>query len=288
MALSNGQEIVSPGLRGAFFIDTFRPSIQIPSVTGDVIIRIQNETGVAPAQFIEATIVQGAFIGARASGRVDFDADALIYLRIVQTDGVADGLQVPLETVSLEFLGGDTFTTLSLVNEYRGKDPTADQSVIDNLVVQVTEAMRRYMGRRLNQEVTVAESHDGSGTDALFVNIKPLVSVSEIRVDDEVVDAGDYVLGLDEGLIFLTSNSFGKGRRNVEIDYTGGYQELPADIVKAATKQVVYEQLLTGKNGRIGERSTVLQDGGQSNYVVAAWYPGVAEIMDNYVEKSIF
>jgi hypothetical protein len=115
-----------------------------------------------------------------------------------------------------------------------------------------------------------------------------LVSVSELRVDDEVVDAADYVLGLDEGLIFLSDSSFAAGRRNVEIDYTGGYQELPADIVIAATKQVAYEHLLTGKNGRLGERSTVLQDGGQSNYVVAAWYPGVAEIMDRYRELSVF
>jgi hypothetical protein len=175
-----------------------------------------------------------------------------------------------------------------LVNTYRGKEADADQEVIEGLVAQVTEAMRRYMGRRLNQEIVAPERHDGTGTDALTVKIKPIVSVSELRIDDEVIDSDDYVLAQDEGLIFLKDSTFTAGRRNVEVDYTGGYQEIPADIVKAATKQVVFEHLMTGPNGRLGERSTVLQDGWQHNYVVAAWYPGVTEIMDQYRELSIF
>ena len=271
MPLSNGQEIINTGLRQAFFIDTFRPSIQVPSNTGDVIIRIQNESGTSPAQFIQATIPEGLTFGDRVNGRIDFVADALIYLRIIQEDGFADGLQVPLEVVGVEFIGLDDFTTASLVNAYRGKDADADLAVLEDLIAQVTEAMRSYMGRRMNQEVVVAEKHDGSLTDALTVKIKPLVTVEELRIDDEVIPAADYVLGLAEGLVFLKDVKYGAGRRNVEIDYTGGFLELPADLVLAATKQVIYEHLLTGKNGRIGERSTVLQDGGQLHNVGRTW-----------------
>jgi hypothetical protein len=117
--LTAGQEILSPGIRQAFYVDTFRPELQIPSVTGDVIIRVQNESGANPSQYIEATITAGQQIGTRASGRVDFVADGIIYIRVIQTDGVADGIQIPLEVVGVEYLGLDGFTSLSLVVSFR-------------------------------------------------------------------------------------------------------------------------------------------------------------------------
>jgi len=93
-----------------------------------------------------------------------------------------------------------------------------------------------WMGRKLGGSATyTAEKHDGDGSDTLFVDHPPIVSVSALTIDDASMGASSYeVYGAYIRLTSLADSAlfaaiagplvyFPVGAQNISITYVGGY-----------------------------------------------------------------
>jgi len=85
-----------------------------------------------------------------------------------------------------------------------------------------------------------------------------ITSLDRISVLGEDISAADYEVDLDIGLVEAVGR-FPMGRNNIEVDYTYGYENSPADLVISAYELVSYFKkgnFSTSKTYSNGESST--------------------------------
>lgn len=77
----------------------------------------------------------------------------------------------------------------------------------------------------------------------LFVDEYPIVAVASLHDDvdrvfgsTDLIATGDYIVSGDDGMVELYDDetSFAKGKRNIKIIYTGGYNTMPYSVSLAA------------------------------------------------------
>jgi len=125
------------------------------------------------------------------------------------------------------------------VKLYLGLTGGAYDDLLDLLIPAASEAIENFCGRRFNEEA-YTEYYDGGGYSRLVLTHRPVESVAGIWddvnrnfTDDHLLDADDYVLDSDRGLIQLLSGSFTDGVRNVKVTYTAGESSVPTDVAQA-------------------------------------------------------
>jgi len=89
-----------------------------------------------------------------------------------------------------------------------------------------------------------AYSIDGNGTESVFLNDWPIVEVLELKVDDHLIDADDYVLYSQAGYIRLKNAGrdiftgfpgvFPEDAQNIEIYGFFGFEDVPEEVKEAA------------------------------------------------------
>lgn len=143
------------------------------------------------------------------------------------------------------------YCTLAEVKAHFGFDASKD-TVITAALPRVTALFNAAWDRDLRQ-TDYTEELDGLGSQFLFVAQKPIVTVTSVKEDETLIDAGDYVIYRARGEIKLTSafetgrgivGTFPRGDLNMEVIYTAGYKlegaisgneiALPKDINIAA------------------------------------------------------
>jgi len=130
---------------------------------------------------------------------------------------------------------------------------------------------------------TYTESYDGDGTTTLFVDHKPIVSVTSLAIDD--ISAGtentDYFVYLKEGYIQLYGYKFNGGFKNIDIVYKAGYgaarANVPRPLALALKKWVaaVYK-------GEIVDYSQRFEEGAYVNLAKGYMPPDVKAILGKY------
>lgn len=133
------------------------------------------------------------------------------------------------------------------------------------------EELRRLTGQNFNEgETTVLL--DGSNTRSLILPQAPVSEIASVKVNDELVDAGDYVV-TDGGVLrrvkvngtALSSWSTGWpwGAMNVEVAYSHGFDEVPRDLRMLALTLAgrIYEQGIVKQETVGGSTSTFSVDG---------------------------
>ena len=150
--------------------------------------------------------------------------------------------------------------------------------------------MQSYMRRNIISQNIIAEKHDTRGDrDLITLDEFPIITPPAVvmRFNGTVIDATTYEVDAPTGELIQVKNgsstSWAAGRRAYEIDYFGGYSQVPEDLIKAATKQTVHEFLQTreGEN-RLSLRGVIVETGGDGQYMIGRWVPGVRETMDLY------
>ena len=117
--------------------------------------------------------------------------------------------------------------------------PTA-QTGKDALLIELLDAynnkIENYLGVALIN-VAYTESYDGDGSDSLFLNHYPIISVTSLSIDGtalSVVADADFYIYADTGLIKLDSATFTTtDYRNVDIVYTAGHGAAIANVPDA-------------------------------------------------------
>ena len=118
-----------------------------------------------------------------------------------------------------------------------------DETIADpnSLAVKITldsacQKIRTYLGQTINLVEDDIEIHSGSGRRKIRLRERPVRSVSEVKIDDVVMDPTTYNVR-DAIVTFTDTDTWTQGDDNVSVTYTHGYDlaepsdiNVPADI----------------------------------------------------------
>jgi len=124
----------------------------------------------------------------------------------------------------------------------RGVDPTAaDDVAVEQALARATVVIDAFCGRDFwKREETY--KLDGKGKAALFIDDRPVIKVSRLKVDGQIVQSKSFVLYNDAGYIRLNdglsifayrSGVFPEGVQNIEVRGFFGYEEPPPEVKEA-------------------------------------------------------
>jgi hypothetical protein len=157
---------------------------------------------------------------------------------------------------------GTLYTSKSKVATYLGVD--ADK-IQDDWIEWATYYIDLYCNY-IFREKTVTEKYDinKSGQSVLFLDNFPVVSVTTITNDGELMDSDDYLIYEGEGIIKLADDFVGNiynvgafvyGRQKVVVTYKYGRSSVPDEIEWAATviaSQIAFTSLVNSGEIKFG------------------------------------
>jgi hypothetical protein len=133
-----------------------------------------------------------------------------------------------------------TLTTLSAVRGYLGlSEGDGHDALLEALIGRVSDGIARYVGQDLALQ-SYEESHDG-GSEAVILLRRPVESVWALSDDDAPLDADEYALYREAGVIRRKSGAFAAGEQTVAVGYLAGYSPLPGDVEQAAVEWVAHK-----------------------------------------------
>lgn len=130
----------------------------------------------------------------------------------------------------------DPFIDRQDLSDYLGRTVTADAGALI-AVDAACEICRTVSEQSFNKVTNQTIVVDGTGTDALLLPQRPVSTVTSVLVGADTVT--DYMVS-DNGLLVrrftdasqaaLTALVWPKGRLNITIRYTHGYDDVPTDV----------------------------------------------------------
>lgn len=105
-------------------------------------------------------------------------------------------------------------------------------------IVEATEAIRNYCHQIIERVADDVITLDCAGGGRLFLPELPVVEVTEVIEDDEILTPGadeDYQLG-QCGILHRAGCNWKAGVQIIQITYTHGYDDLPDDLIAVATR----------------------------------------------------
>ena len=135
-------------------------------------------------------------------------------------------------------------TTLDDVKNFYGitGDKPEDNDLIEDLIDRFTSIFLNYCGRTSFSGTQYTDYLDGDGY-YLFPEQTPITSVSGIWDDsnwlwaDSALDATTYRIANYNSIVALTP--FTKGKNNIKIIYTAGFNPIPGDLKQVLIEEVV-------------------------------------------------
>ena len=203
--------------------------------------------------------------------------------------------------------GGTTPDSSPLVWTDQGNSiATIAQEIIDGW----TEAVYWITGRTspmLTEPTEFTETYNGSGSDVLYLKNVPILSVASLGVSgvgfsvSAAFGQAGFFVQQDGKSIALRSGGgsgypfpagagrcmnykFARGRGNVQITYTAGYDGCPADLYLLSLKQC---SVFLQKRLREDEASHMIPQSGQTNYRAWATQPEVLQFLQPYIRTAM-
>jgi len=138
------------------------------------------------------------------------------------------------------------------------------------LINAVSTAAERYYAKRPLRQRQITRTVDGDGSDMIMLSAYPVDEASvDVRVDSTrvfaVSTAVDVLVYEDTGIIIRDVGTFPVGRQNIRLDYIGGYDPVPLDLVMACAESVAYQRGRLQQNGA-GIRSMSAPNGINTTY----------------------
>ena len=115
--------------------------------------------------------------------------------------------------------------------------------VIDDLITRVSDRFHKYCGISSFHSTTYTEYYSGQGTQELFLDQRPIISITSIKQDSEWAFGSDSTFASDnyaiqDDRVVLKDNVFSSGVRNLQVIYTAGYATIPTDLKQACIEEV--------------------------------------------------
>lgn len=127
-------------------------------------------------------------------------------------------------------------TTLAKLKQYLGITSTNDDAMLTELLASAEAFVLSYIDTNIEVQ-PFSERYNGTGSTGLVPDHTPIQSVTSLKVDGMVISPsaahGQPGYFFDSTMIVLRGYKFTRGRLNVELSYTAGYPQVPADVTQA-------------------------------------------------------
>lgn len=136
--------------------------------------------------------------------------------------------------------------------------PAPDDPQLLRLISAASAFIESWLSRSLGTQ-SYREWRDGTGRELLVFGNGPVQSVQLVRVNGKDIPPASSPTGygyrFDRNVLLLQGELFARGRRNIELQYTAGYDTVPADLEQACLECVA---LRYRERERIGHQSKSL------------------------------
>jgi uncharacterized phiE125 gp8 family phage protein len=174
-------------------------------------------------------------------------------------------------------------TTLASVKAYIGMTGTTDDALIGQLIGAYSQAVCSMLNRVILSG-PVEIWRDGRGGRTLSLPDYPVTDIVLLEIDGQAIPAqagyGQAGYRFTDTKIILDGYRFTVGSGNVHVDFTAGYDEVPADIQQAVNELVA---LRYKERDRIGHRSKSLA-GETVSFITAALPDSVKAVLAQYAQ----
>jgi len=149
-------------------------------------------------------------------------------------------------------LADNALTTLDRLKQYIGIDlaDTSQDFKLELLINSASQEIENIIGRKLKKAQRI-EKYKGNNKLRFQVKNYPLISINEIKLNNEIVDSTKYDFeenGIIEGtrpwyadgLYSGVTPNLAQRKKNIEIDYVAGYV-LPKDETQQEARTLPYD-----------------------------------------------
>jgi hypothetical protein len=133
-------------------------------------------------------------------------------------------------------------TTLEKVKQFGQIEEFESDLLLLRMIRSASEAIEKYCSRRF-ESVSLVEVRDGTGTRKMVMRHIPVTAVASVTINGQVIPPRPSAMGygytFDDLAIKLTGYTFTEGSDNVQVAYTAGLVDVPADVDLACCEMVV-------------------------------------------------
>lgn len=189
------------------------------------------------------------------------------------------------------------YTTKAIVSAF-SQIPEADLS--DSYIEWVEKLIDNFTDTTYTGTTTYTETYSGDDTGILPLKHKPIVSVSDLSVDDADFTSSDYKV-YDEHIELVSTTQtevsnalyrasvFPVGEKNISVTYIAGSAIVPKNVELAATQMVALIAMINKREGSDAslKYSKTTRNDGDSNTVTETYglQSGLNSIMKAYLQK---
>lgn len=161
-------------------------------------------------------------------------------------------------------LSANALTTVATMEDELGITAGSATARLERLIAVASDIIERYCARKFGKATAIVENVKGQGGNLLILSRSPIIQVSSIKLDGELVDPATYELKTEHkaaGMVWRdagwawTASSFnamtpvdaaGMEKRSYEVTYDAGYvlpkensgRDLPYDLEQACIELV--------------------------------------------------
>lgn len=157
---------------------------------------------------------------------------------------------------------------------------TKYDGALQRLITACSGMMLRYM-ERLIAQADYRHNMDGPGSDMLVLPNYPIARVSSIAVDGVAVPTSNISHDSKRTIYLDGAYRFARGRNNIALRYTAGYDTVPVDLAQACIDTVA---LRWRERDRIGQSSKGMA-GETTTFSLADFPRQVITLMDTYKNR---
>lgn len=185
-----------------------------------------------------------------------------------------------------------------LAADYIGTQDTGQDEALGRICARAQGLIEGYLRRALEAQQYIDEVQDGTGESWFYLAHRPLITISELTINDISIDLTTLNLYLEPAKVDVDF-TISQGKQNIIITYWAGYvgdvvppafaglvyPELPK-VIEEAMYQVAHQLWL--KSGLSGQARQGLAsrggDGGTTTYLPRLLDPEMIESLHQYRE----
>lgn len=137
-------------------------------------------------------------------------------------------------------LATNALTTLDAVKGYLkiNYDQFTDDETLEELINACSTAIENYCRRKFKVQ-SHDEEYDGTGKKYLLLEQYPVTTITSVSINGVLLHPTEYKVKKSNGLLLRTNGFWPVGDININVVYTAGLSEIPADLELACKHWVM-------------------------------------------------
>ena len=186
-------------------------------------------------------------------------------------------------------------TTLQAVKDWAEVKGAGDDAIIQAAITGFSKYVQVRTGRDALASIQgFVDVYDGNGSQRMLLRNYPITELTSVMVDGATADiaasygiAGVAIIEKAQGIgfVFGSSGRFGSGFGNIQVAYSAGYSEVPADL-EIAAREAVATNYKRRAWADMKSKSVSIQGGtGTTTYQSWMLTPQIEAIIDSYTRR---